>query len=130
MTERDRAPRQFIFGDGAGGVERIRIDFSGSHMDHLRTVLDTTPDAMRDQAARPALPAMPSDLMPEPSQVQGRHTEPDFDDEFAAELEVGLADDYPEAYRSDDIGDGLVPTPGGDGDPDGSYHRSGRGDSA
>ena len=35
-TERDRAPRQFIFGDGAGGVERIRIDFSGPHLEHLR----------------------------------------------------------------------------------------------
>jgi hypothetical protein len=122
MTERDRAPRQFIFGDGAGGVERIRIDFSGNHMDHLRTVLDTTPDAMRGEANRPALPAMPTDLMPEPSQVRGRHAEPDFDDEFAAELEVGLADD---------LEDGLVPTPGGDApDPDGGFRRSGRGDTA
>jgi hypothetical protein len=123
MTERDRAPRQFIFGDGAGGVERIRIDFSGSHMDHLRDTLDTTPDAMRNKQDIPALPAMPSDLMPEPSQARGgRHAEPDFDDEFAAELEVGLADEYP---------DDLVPTPGGDGpDPDGSFHGAGRGDPA
>jgi hypothetical protein len=45
-------------------VERIRIDFSGNHLDHLRNVLDTTPDAMRDIAAQPpALPAMPPDLM-------------------------------------------------------------------
>jgi hypothetical protein len=123
MTERDRAPRQFIFGDGAGGVERIRIDFSGSHMDHLRNNLDTTPDAMRNKQDLPALPAMPSDLMPEPSKAgAGRHAEPDFDDEFAAELEVGLADDYP---------DDLVPTPGGDGpEPDGSFRGGGRGDSA
>ncbi len=46
-TERDRAPRQFIFGDGAGGVERVRVDFSGSHLEHLCTALDTTPDALR-----------------------------------------------------------------------------------
>ncbi|MBE9374657.1 ATP-binding protein [Saccharopolyspora sp. HNM0983] len=44
-TERDRAPRQFIFGDGAGGVEKIRIDFSGPHLEHLREALDTTPAA-------------------------------------------------------------------------------------
>ena len=125
MTERDRAPRQFIFGDGAGGVERIRIDFSGNHLDHLRNVLDTTPDAMRDIAARPpALPAMPPDLMAEPSlPPRGRHAEPDIDDEFAAELEVGLVDEF---------GDVLVPTPGGDApDPDGGSgyrRRSGRDD--
>jgi hypothetical protein len=125
MTERDRAPRQFIFGDGAGGVERIRIDFSGNHLDHLRNVLDTTPDAMRDNAARPpALPAMPPDLMAEPSlPPRGRHAEPDIDDEFAAELEVGLVDEF---------GDDLVPTPGGDApDPDGGSgyrRRSGRDD--
>lgn len=42
-TERDRRPRQFIFGDGAGGVERIRVNFSGAHLKHLRAALDTTP---------------------------------------------------------------------------------------
>jgi hypothetical protein len=120
QTERDRAPRQFIFGDGAGGVERIRIDFSGNHLDHLRDALDTTPDAARDRQDRPALPAMPTDLMPEPSPVAGRHAEPDFDDEFAAELEVGLADDY-----SDD----LVPT-SSLSEQESGYRRTGRGESA
>jgi hypothetical protein len=52
-TERDRAPRQFIFGDGAGGVERIRADFSGPHLEHLRSALDTTP-VVEDQ--RPSAP--------------------------------------------------------------------------
>jgi len=47
-TERDTSPRQFIFGDGAGGVERIRIDLSGPHLDHVRAAMDTTPDALRD----------------------------------------------------------------------------------
>ncbi|HEX4702718.1 MAG TPA: ATP-binding protein [Pseudonocardiaceae bacterium] len=127
MTERDRAPRQFIFGDGAGGVERIRIDFSGNHLDHLRNVLDTTPDAMRD-VARPALPALPTDLMAEPSRPRGRHaSEPDLDDEFAAELEVGLVDGL------DGLDDDLVPTPGGEDNQNGGpgpRRRPGRGDAA
>ncbi|MBV8992106.1 MAG: ATP-binding protein [Pseudonocardiales bacterium] len=55
-TERDRAPRQFIFGDGAGGVERIRVDFSGAHLQHLCTALDTTPDALRGDLLSPELP--------------------------------------------------------------------------
>ncbi|MDQ3826110.1 MAG: ATP-binding protein, partial [Actinomycetota bacterium] len=46
-TERDRSPRQFIFADGAGGVERVRVDFSGSHLQQLCAALDTTPDALR-----------------------------------------------------------------------------------
>ncbi|QUH01159.1 ATP-binding protein [Saccharopolyspora erythraea] len=54
-TERDRAPRQFIFGDGAGGVEKIRIDFSGPHLEHLRDALDTTPASDGDEGERRAL---------------------------------------------------------------------------
>jgi hypothetical protein len=41
--QRDRTPRQFLFADGAGGIERIHIDFSGPHLTHLRQALDTTP---------------------------------------------------------------------------------------
>ncbi|HJT03143.1 MAG TPA: ATP-binding protein [Pseudonocardiaceae bacterium] len=62
-TERDRAPRQFIFGDGAGGVERVRVDFSGAHLQHLCTALDTTPDALRGDLLSPELPRG-TDLMP------------------------------------------------------------------
>ncbi|WP_374727394.1 ATP-binding protein [Haloactinomyces albus] len=51
-TERDRSPRQFIFGDGASGVERIRIDFDGPHLEHLRGALDTTP-ATREESPAP-----------------------------------------------------------------------------
>lgn len=38
-------PRQFIFNDGAGGIERIRIDFSGPHLAQLRQALNTTPNS-------------------------------------------------------------------------------------
>lgn len=67
-TERDRAPRQFIFGDGAGGVERIRVDFSGPHLAHLVSVLDTTPDAQRSDSSG-APPAPPQALPPAPAEV-------------------------------------------------------------
>ncbi len=52
-TGRDRSPRQFIFGDGAGGVERIRIDFDGAHLEHLRDALDTTPATADGDRDRP-----------------------------------------------------------------------------
>ncbi|HEX9337937.1 MAG TPA: hypothetical protein VF892_18715, partial [Pseudonocardiaceae bacterium] len=92
---------------------------SGNHLDHLRGVLDTTPDAMRDVLARPALPATAPDLPDLPDLPRGgRHDEPRIDDEFAAELEVGLVDE---------LGNDLVPTPGGTSnggalDPDGGPH--------
>ncbi|MGV9297970.1 ATP-binding protein, partial [Amycolatopsis sp. NPDC003676] len=92
--ERDMEPRQFIFGDGAGGVERIRVDFSGPHLDPLRAVMDTTPgspDARtkpgselvvpHEDEAKPYVPAPPED------------DELEHDFELQAELEVGLADE-------------------------------------
>ncbi|MFC7344912.1 ATP-binding protein [Saccharopolyspora griseoalba] len=36
-------PRQFLFADGDHGVERISVDFSGPHLEHLREALNTTP---------------------------------------------------------------------------------------
>ncbi|MGI5126425.1 ATP-binding protein [Pseudonocardia sp. CA-107938] len=38
-------PRQFVFADGRGGVEAIRIDLSAPHLAHLRAALDTNPSA-------------------------------------------------------------------------------------
>jgi hypothetical protein len=75
-TERDREPRQFVFADGAGGVERIRVDFSGPHLEHLRGALDTTPTVDEERTDKP--------------QVQG-----------GANSDIGLAlpspeDDYPD----------------------------------
>lgn len=89
-VERDREPRQFIFGDGAGGVERIRVDFSGPHLEQLRDALDTTPGSVPDRQAPPA----PQQTSDEPYRVP----EPPEDDveedlELAAELEVGLTED-------------------------------------
>jgi hypothetical protein len=84
-TERDRAPRQFIFGDGAGGVERIRVDFSGPHLSHLVAALDTTPDAQRseDQRAEAAKQALP----PAPDAIELDQAELDQAELDQAELE-------------------------------------------
>lgn len=101
-TVRDTAPRQFIFADGAGGVERIRIDLSGPHLDHLRAVMDTTPDALRDAGPGAVLP--PESHAPEiPSEDEGPArdgTEEDDgygDEEFEleAEFELGLTEEDP-----------------------------------
>jgi hypothetical protein len=43
----DDTPRQFIFADGHGGVEKIRIDLEAPHLEHVRDALDTNPDANR-----------------------------------------------------------------------------------
>jgi hypothetical protein len=43
----DDTPRQFIFADGHGGVEKVRIDLEGPHLAHVREALDTNPDASR-----------------------------------------------------------------------------------
>ena len=43
----DDTPRQFIFADGHGGVEKIRIDLEAPHLEHVRDALDTNPDASR-----------------------------------------------------------------------------------
>jgi hypothetical protein len=92
-VERDLAPRQFIFGDGAGGVERIRIDLSGPHLAHLRMAMDTTPDALRDSAPAPEVHAP---VPPEPEEeleppVDGAETDLEF--EMAADFELGLSEE-------------------------------------
>ncbi|MGH3622510.1 MAG: ATP-binding protein, partial [Sciscionella sp.] len=92
QTQRDRAPRQFIFADGAGGVERIRVDLSGEHLEHLRAAMDTTPDAMRD--AGPADPSQQAALPPsaELEPPPGEQYQPELEEELAAEWELGLSD--------------------------------------
>jgi hypothetical protein len=90
--EKDRAPRQFIFADGTGGVERIRADFSGPHMEQFRTVMDTTPDAMRDpgRAADAAQQRAPE---PEPQQPPAQYADADDNFELEADFELGLTEE-------------------------------------
>jgi hypothetical protein len=96
-TVRDTAPRQFIFGDGAGGVERIRIDLSGPHLDHLRTAMDTTPDALRDGNSGAALaadahvPHLPESDDEDPPSSDYADEQAEFD--LAADFELGLTDE-------------------------------------
>jgi AAA-like domain len=100
-TVRDTAPRQFIFGDGAGGVERIRIDLSGPHLDHLRTAMDTTPDAMRDAGPGAVLPPevhaphMPEDDEPELHEGATDYVEEQSEFDLAADYELGLTEEDP-----------------------------------
>ncbi|MQA60130.1 MAG: hypothetical protein GEU86_01260 [Actinophytocola sp.] len=100
-TERDRDPRQFIFADGAGGVERIRVDFSGAHLAHLRDALDTTPGAKEPSGRQEAAPAVQGGGRGEQAaqrqeQEQARQGGMPFDDadfQLAAEQELGIAED-------------------------------------
>src|SRR5690606_22834516 len=96
-VERDTEPRQFLFADGAGGVERIRVDFSGPHLDHLRAALDTTPgsgpeDRQSTRAETPKDSAETADAKPSPP-PEPLVDELDEELERAAEMEVGLTED-------------------------------------
>ena len=55
----DDTPRQFVFADGHGGVEKIRIDLEAPHLEHVREALDTNPDA-----SRVAVRGVPAATMP------------------------------------------------------------------
>ena len=106
-------------------MERIRIDLSGPHLDHLRSVMDTTPDAMREAAAGAVLgsgahaPEMPDDEESEPPRDgsvddENRYTQDDDEFDLAADFELGLTDDDPNT----DV-DPVEPPdgPGGSGGP-------------
>ncbi|GAA2349060.1 ATP-binding protein [Saccharopolyspora halophila] len=112
-TERDRAPRQFIFGDGAGGVEKIRIDFSGPHLEHLRDALDTTPASVSESEQRQLQPTMGDGVnsdsrVPEPELTEDGYAD-DFEsfDEFELES-VGIG------KRDDDGAERSTRRPGGE----------------
>ena len=123
--ERDVEPRQFIFGDGAGGVERIRVDFSGPHLDHLRAVMDTTPgskDAAPSRRPGNELALPPNASAPAEKPFVASPPEDDIaleqDFELAAELEVGLADENllgapdPLASETGEVEGGVQPANG------------------
>ncbi|MCU1686124.1 MAG: hypothetical protein JWQ81_6863 [Amycolatopsis sp.] len=130
--ERDREPRQFVFGDGAGGVERIRVDFSGPHLEHLRAVMDTTPgskdarpqDSRIRAEAEAAAAEMADEYVARPPEDE--EIEPDF--ELAAELEVGLTEeqllDTPLESRQPQSGD--VQNGNGNGNGAGEHARAGK----
>jgi hypothetical protein len=98
-TVRDTAPRQFVFGDGAGGVERIRIDLSGPHLDHLRGVMDTTPDALREAAPGQVLPPeshapqIPEADEPPPRDGATEYADEQAEFDLAADYELGLTEE-------------------------------------
>jgi hypothetical protein len=54
----DDTPRQFVFADGHGGVEKIRIDMEAPHLAHLAEALDTNPDAARVNVPNAPSPAV------------------------------------------------------------------------
>jgi hypothetical protein len=54
----DDTPRQFVFADGHGGVEKIRVDMEAPHLAHLAEALDTNPDAARVSVSGPPSPAV------------------------------------------------------------------------
>jgi hypothetical protein len=39
--------REFLFADGGGGVEKLRVDLAGPHLAHVLAALDTNPDGHR-----------------------------------------------------------------------------------
>ncbi|HLU58752.1 MAG TPA: ATP-binding protein [Pseudonocardia sp.] len=80
----DDTPRQFIFADGHGGVEKIRIDLEAPHLEHVRQALDTNPDANRISVrGTPAVTAPPVRPPAEPAParpaVLGRVAAPTID---------------------------------------------------
>jgi hypothetical protein len=75
----DETPRQFVFADGHGGVEKIRIDLEAPHLEHLRATLDTNPDAQRVRPGGP-VPAGPAPVgvpdAPVPPETDAERTGP------------------------------------------------------
>jgi hypothetical protein len=80
-TQRDIEPRQFIFADGTGGVERIRADYSGPHLAHVRAALDTTPSQR----------AAPADIEPPPTTAGLPDDHIDLEDLDALSNDLGTA---------------------------------------
>ncbi len=60
-------PRRFVFADGTGDVEAIRVDLSAEHLAHVRAALDTNPDAAR--RAGPAVPVVDRELPTWPGEI-------------------------------------------------------------
>ncbi|GAA1251161.1 ATP-binding protein [Pseudonocardia aurantiaca] len=117
----DDTPRQFIFADGHGGVEKIRIDLEAPHLEHVREALDTNPDASRvsargvPAATGPAAVRAPDEPAPRHAPLAppvGRFVRPGPD------LGSDLGDDLDDEFTDLDDPDGLLTGdrggPGGD----------------
>jgi hypothetical protein len=129
---RDTSPRQFIFGDGAGGVERIRIDLSGPHLDHLRGVMDTTPDGLREGATGAAIAAdSHAAQIPEDDTEPPRDGTVDDENRYADDEEFDLAADFELGLTEDDPSADVDPADPPDGtDTNGKAGKRGRVDAA
>ncbi|SHL45343.1 hypothetical protein SAMN05443637_12957, partial [Pseudonocardia thermophila] len=62
----DGRDREFVFADGHGGVETIRVDLSAPHLTHLRAALDTTPATTEAETVH-ELPTWPGTRTPQVS---------------------------------------------------------------
>jgi hypothetical protein len=91
----DDTPRQFVFSDGHGGVEKIRVDLEGPHLAHLREALDTNPDARRAHLPAPPRRTAPPAREPGDEQPDLGPTAPAArqDPERAAEAPGGTDED-------------------------------------
>ncbi|WP_250557144.1 ATP-binding protein [Pseudonocardia lacus] len=110
----DDTPRQFVFADGHGGVEKIRIDLEAPHLEHVREALDTNPDASRVSLRGPASPFVPAavrapDEPPPARPVPGPPTGVSLDvAEFGDEGGIG---DFEADFAELDDPDGLLAEP-------------------
>ncbi|MGI5126478.1 ATP-binding protein [Pseudonocardia sp. CA-107938] len=101
----DDTPRQFVFADGHGGVEKIRIDLEAPHLEHVREALDTNPDASRVSSR-----GTPSAAVRAPDEPAPRAVRPVVAQQVPARL-VELADDDPDGideFADLDDPDGLL----------------------
>lgn len=81
-SQGDTDPREFIFADGQGGIERIRVDFSGDHLLSLRKALYTSPGEQATSSED------------SPAQVVETNSEPtDRDTDRVVQTDVWLEDE-------------------------------------
>jgi hypothetical protein len=105
----DDTPRQFVFADGHGGVEKIRIDLEAPHLDHVRAALDTNPDASRVSARGVPAASTPSAVRA-PDEPAPRRPITVVADALPAEDPDPLPDDV---LPDDDVLDDFGPLPAG-----------------
>ncbi|OLT10349.1 hypothetical protein BJF78_29010 [Pseudonocardia sp. CNS-139] len=106
----DDTPRQFVFADGHGGVEKIRIDLEAPHLEHVREALDTNPDASR-VAARGVPAATGPAAVRAPDEPAARHAPlagPAPMLRPGVDLGSDLGDDIDEEFTDLDDPDGLL----------------------